>query len=443
MNPIYLFSILLLGIFGWYVWWILPQPYYRLEQRNSISLGVVAINGRQKSRLLKLGEILVGLLLSLKLRHPAIEFPERYIPLLLRYLHDPTRPIICRKELGDYYVGIPKYFASLGEPNKTVMVFRSRLDLLAFPFRFVLDHLISPPLIYLSLAAYVLGVVGFAIIVRLPSFRLDRVSSADTDAQNKSKYFRECVDYLNLKQAPWEFGYLIFKALEGFQFRKTVAEFGYKHPICEFGIEDGVISANHLKGIDYIDVGCEAIKGAPMRGEIEYRSIVNCYIEENPFQVSAFNDIYLIHVVDHIPNLSNAFSELFRLTRPGGKVSFSGLSGLLSGYYLESAIYEGNIYNNRNLDWYRSLAEQHGFDVVYAAYCQGGVAFQLWRFTVFFHHRTEAWNIFSSWFARSLAIRRFYGFIVNSLLLRLFLLDEQFVSDKKMGLNFMMVLKRP
>ena len=174
--------------------------------------------------------------------------------------------------------------------------------------------------------------------------------------------------------------------MEGYQFRKAIKEFGFSHPNCEFGIENTVISTTHLHDVDFIDVGTEAIEENIILGDIKYNEIINCYIEGNPFPNAAFNDIYMIHVVDHIPELSKAIEELSRITNPGGHIFFSGLSDLLSGYYLEHLIYQGNIYNNKNLEWYEDLVSQYGFKVKYKSYMHSGISYYLWRFTVLFHH---------------------------------------------------------
>jgi len=436
----FLISILILSV---YVWKVLPFPFYGIAQNESSKNFVSIRLTPTDSKLKKVGLTILGFLSSLQYDRPAIEMQESHLVRFTHLFKEPVRPLIDRETLGDYYIGIPDFFKSLNQKNKTLIIFRSRLALITFPVRFLIDHLISKPLTLFFLIIYFFGICFFWGTMKLRSILQKPGVVIDEAVHDEKKaYFYECVDYLNEKLPPWEFGFLIFKALEGYQFRKAITEFGFAHPNCEFGIENTVISTTHLQGVDFVDVGTEAIETNVLLGDIKYNQVINCYIEGNPFQNAAFKDIYMIHVVDHIPDLSKAIEELSRITSPGGHVFFSGLSDLLSGYYLEQLIYQGNIYNNKNIEWYEDLVTQYGFKVKYKSYMHSGISYYLWRFTVFFHHRTEVWNVFSKFYHSYACVKRLYKWIVDSLLLEVFMADEYFVNKNKHGLNFMIVMQK-
>ena len=438
----YLFLICIFLLFI-YVWKVLSLPFYDIAQKESCKAFIRVRSNPTDTRLKKVILTVSGFLSSLRYDRPAIELQERHLVMFARFFKETVRPLVDRKKQGDYYTGIPDFFNSLNQKNKTLIVFRSRLALITFPVRFVIDHLISNPLSYFLLLIYLLGISFFLVIIRLWSFLMKHDGCMDkATCAAKKAYFYECVDYLNEKLPPWEFGFLIFKTLEGYQFRKAIAEFGFQHPNCEFGIENTVISTTHLHGVDFVDVGTEAIVENVLLGDIKYNQVVNCYIEGNPFPNAAFKDVYMIHVVDHIPDLSKAFEELSRITSPGGHVFFSGVSGLLSGHYLEQLIYQGNLYNNNDLEWYESLIVQHGFKVKYMSYMHSGVSYHFWKFTVFFHHRTSTWSLFSKLYHSYPYVKKFYNWIVDALLLKVFVLDEYFVNKNKHGLNFMIVMQK-
>lgn len=426
-----------------YIWKVLPYSFYEIV-KNDNSVNFYSINVKSTdSKFKKLTLTIFGFLSALKYKQPAIELPEATLMKFSAFFKEPSRPIIDRRVLGDYYVGIPDFFNSLNQNNKTLIRFRSRLFFILFPLRFLVDHLISKPLNLIFLMCYLLGISFFLGVIKLWSCLHGKGYLPDETIRDQKKaYFYSCVDYLNNKLPPWEFGFLLFKSLEGYQFRTAISECGYSHPNCEFGIETALISTTHLQGIDFIDVGTEAIKENVILGDIQYKQIINCYIEDNPFPDNAFKDIYMIHIVDHIPDLHKVIKELSRITSSGGRVFFSGLSDMLSGYYLEQLIYQGNIYNNKKIEWYEELVTKYGFKVKYKSYLQSGISYYFWRFTVFFHHRTEAWNNLSKMYHSSPLTRRLYKWFVDHALLDIFMADEYFVNKNKHGLNFMIVMEK-
>ena len=439
----YILFFVILFVGSLYVWKILPHSFYEIVQiKGQVGFSGIELKSTD-GRFRKLILILFGFLSALKYERPAIELQENQLKKFSEFFKEPVRPIIDRQTLGDYYAGIPEFFKSLNQPNKTLITFRSRSALIFFPIRFVIDHLISKPLTIFFLTIYLLGILCFLGIIKIWSFFIGRNIQADQGrADRKKAYFHECVNYLNKKAPPWEFGFLLFKTLEGFEFAESITKYGHSHPNCEFGIETALISTTHLQGVDFIDVGTEAITENVILGDIQYKQIINCYIEDNPFPDEAFKDIYLIHVVDHIPDLPKVIQELSRITKQGGRVFFSGLSALLQGYYLEQLIYQGNIYNNKNIEWYEELVSKYGFEIKYKSYMQSGIAYYFWRFTVFFHHRTEAWTLFSKLYHSYRFVRTFYQWIEDHVILEIFNSDEFFVKQNKHGLNFMIVMQK-
>ena len=439
MTGTILIAITLLAGFLYYAWVVLPTPFFRLEspERRQPGVRVVAKAGRSKAaRLLRAAW---GFLRCAIQQNPSIELPEPELAKFVWLFREPLRPIVDRRALGDYYVDIPLYFESLRRTGKTVVVFPSRFALATFPVRFVVDHALSLILNHLLLAIYLSGVTVFAAYIRLTGPDSRRNGNAQADER---VWFKRFVSYLNGKGSVWEFGFLLFKALEGFQFSTAIRKYGFAHPNCEFGVETGLISTTHLGDVDFIDVGCEAIEDTPFLGDIVIKRKEHCYLESNPFPDASFRNIYLVHVVDHIPDLARAFQELNRITMRDGYVFFSGLTHLMAGAYLERFVYQGTLHNNRPLSWFESLARASGFEVLYQSYLQSGLAFRFWRFTAFFHHRTQAWIRFTRLYKASPAVRRFYEWAVRTLLLELFVADRRVVAKRGEGVNFMMVIRK-
>lgn len=382
------------------------------------------------------------LLLSLRLRQPTVVLPRNYIDRFVRLFPVPELPIQDKRH-ADYTVFPQMFREAEAAWTSPAISFTSRFALLILPIRFVLDHLLSFILLRLLTAFYLFGIVllwiSTPLYLRVRGMN-PKTLAASNSFNEKKQWLHDYENYFDLKWQPIEFGFFLFKTIEGFQFRRSTKQFGFQHPNCEFGIEDGIISTLHLKGLDKVDQGCEVFP-YPISGDLAYSRIENCFAENNPFPDRSFADIYLIHVVDHIPDLKPAFRELARITKPGGKVFFSGLSDTYRGYFLEQFVYQKTLVNNKSLEWYADLAKQYGFEIVYKSYCHAGLALTVWKFATFFHFRTGVWKLFATWYKRSAFVRYFYRSVRHTFA-QLCLADEELVRRDKRGLNFMIVMQR-
>ena len=147
MNE-YIFFILSIFLLIVYIWKVLPFPFYDIVQnencKNFVSIGLKATDNKLKKIILTAS----CFLFALQYDRPAIELQENHLMRFTQLFKEPVRSFIDRKSLGDYYIGIPDFFKSLNQKNKTLIVFHSRLALIVFPVRFVYDHLICKPLTY-------------------------------------------------------------------------------------------------------------------------------------------------------------------------------------------------------------------------------------------------------------------------------------------------------
>ena len=258
----------------------------------------------------------------------------------------------------------------------------------------------------------------------------------------KKKVFTEYREELLKNEAwPWETGYIILKSLEGWHFRSAIQHYAPEHKNCEFGIDTGIISSLHLADIDFIDEGCEAAENVHLFSRHRYANINRCLIEDAPFSPNQFNNIYLIHVVDHIPQLEPALLKLNQLLRNGGKIYFSGLTHKFSGYYLTEFCAAGQIYNNEPLEWFHEIFDQYGFEVLHSTYFMSGVNETFFRFSYPFPNRTQTYNVFRNLHLRSRLFRFIYNLSIKNLTSAL-IQDDSYCASSKSGLNFMMVVEK-
>ena len=245
--------------------------------------------------------------------------------------------------------------------------------------------------------------------------------------------YRAYLDHLYKRDMwPWEPGYFLFKALEGKHFRAALRN---ERPSVEFGVDTGDISEIHLPFS--INVGCEAVPGVHVYEPSRYGQMINCFIEDNPLPPETYKSVYLIHVVDHILDIDHAFRELVRITAPGGRIYFSGLTDEFRGWYLYDFCASGNVFNNRHLDWWKDLCKRHGLEVEYAETFHGGLGKWLWFFTYPFPNRTQAWAFWRWFYRRFPMLRPAFKAAIGWMMWPLY------AKDSGKGLNFMAVAHKP
>lgn len=238
-----------------------------------------------------------------------------------------------------------------------------------------------------------------------------------------------------------DLGYFLFKSLEGHQFRKALELFPPMRPSCEFGVDEGSISALHLKALPFIDVGCEVVRDKPVQLSHRFGKLLNCAIEDFPYPPETFSSVFLIHIVDHIPHLESVFKRLHQIVKRGGRVYFSGCSIELSDAYANKFC-QGLIHNAHSREWYEQLCAKTGFKVLYHSYMQTGLAARIWKTYYPFVIRTNGFREFliRRWMRKW--SHRYMRFFIPRLSRPLFLLDEALCEKRKKGLNFMMVMEK-
>ena len=86
-------------------------------------------------------------------------------------------------------------------------------------------------------------------------------------------------------------------------------------------------------GIDFDIVELEKAKKTGM-----YKRLVNCSITDMPLQDNCYDTIFSNSVLEHIPNLDRAISEIGRILKPEGKLIFTVPSQYLSEHLFFSAL---------------------------------------------------------------------------------------------------------
>ena len=435
-------SLLVLAVTStWFVFFKRKLPFtISNEEPKSKFVGYNIPEGT--SRPILFLRLSIATLKSLKFPNPAIEMKSDHILTFERIfrIDNSNRAFIVWDDQG-YYAN-----QSIREQtSKAKIIFASRAALVSLPFVALLERLSHLIMNLCLFCAYIGGLAWFLTRARITALvHKKEIKSCPDFEQKKSSYF-EYVEGLLYTDMPWpaETCYVVLKALEGFHFRKCLELFPPERPNCEFGIDTGIVSDFHLKAMTSVDVGCEVLEQVHCFSK-KYKKIErgeNCYIENNTFANNSFNNIYLIHIVDHIPEIDKAFEQLQRILKPGGKVYFSGLSHDFGGRYLEDFCAGGNVHNNQPLSWYKKLAERHDFEVAYASYFQSQINSQIFKYLYPFANRTQAWPFIRAIYRRSKKFRKFYEILMKSLL-PLIILDERFVRDTGVGLNFMMVIEK-
>jgi len=95
----------------------------------------------------------------------------------------------------------------------------------------------------------------------------------------------------------------------------------FKHQMLEVGCGDGLVSSivfkKHKNSIDLgIDLDSEELRQAKKTGV--YRRLLVVDITNCGLKSKSYNTIFANGVLDHIPNLDAAISEISRLLKPGG-----------------------------------------------------------------------------------------------------------------------------
>ena len=326
-----------------------------------------------------------------------------------------------------------------------IIEFRNRFAFFLFSNKVIFDYLLKVIVNCVIFFYYHILVLTFYLMSQIVALFYLKHLSCERKNREKNTIFQEYFDLwfpAEGNSVTWPYtdiGYFLFKLLEGYQFRKAVRTFRPSHMSCEFGIHDGVISSVHLKGIDFIDYGCEVIKHVFPFEQKRYKNFRNCKIENNTFKDDYFSSIFLIHIVDHIPELRQAFKQLNRITKPGGTIFLSGLTDDFSGYYLEKVCAQGEVYNNDSLEWYEQLCSETGFQIIYQAYMHSGLSSIIWKMIYPLIVRFYIVEPLSNCYTRFKLYRKLYRFLAHQTCSKLFLIDEAIVQRTGKGLNFFAV----
>lgn len=139
----------------------------------------------------------------------------------------------------------------------------------------------------------------------------------------------------------------IVRAVEGELFSREV----FKRPVLDIGCGDGLFASIIYK--DKIDVGLDlSLKEINLAKKRNcYANFVNANAANIPFRDNTFGTIISNCVFEHIADLSHAFTEIFRVLKPGGKYIFTAHSHLYNEYLFFSARLR-SLKLNKLAEWY-------------------------------------------------------------------------------------------
>lgn len=423
-------SILLVAV---YVHAVLPLPFYRIRRGPPVMECPQPLWRR--------------LVAALAATHPRLELTVPEFRRLNRLCPEPNRPLVSWRGSRGYY---DQNEADTADDAMPAALFRSRLSLLLLPLRVPLDHALTPLVNVVTVTAYLLALAVGWTMLRWTAWRhrAQLAAQPPEQAQAFAAHLHEHLEVLVPEAGTGplpvlaEPGYFMFKLAEGRAFREAVSRFGGHHPNCEIGPDDGSISALHLAAIDRLDHGlntnpCPLAANAKPYGDMRLG-----FIEDMPFPAASLAEIYLIHVVDHIPDLDAAMAALAAMLQPGGRLIFSGLSHDFSGWWLEQACAAGCVWNNWPLERYAQLCQTHGLEMEWGRYCQPFPASLVWKATYGFAMKTRAWAILGGWLGAKAGRRRLARRLLRRYWLDVYRLEDHLLAPTGTGLNFIIVARR-
>jgi SAM-dependent methyltransferase len=174
------------------------------------------------------------------------------------------------------------------------------------------------------------------------------------------------------------FALAIERSIEGNIYKKMRLE----KPILDLGCGEGLFA--HIVFDEKIDTGIDPNSKELFRAKElgAYQELIHCYGDSIPRPDSSYMTVISNSVLEHIPDLSPVFKEIFRILHPGGYLiftvptqlfeQFSAVSRILRSFgFISLALrYEhsyNKFWNQTNCfspDLWKKTVESHGFEVV-------------------------------------------------------------------------------
>jgi SAM-dependent methyltransferase len=193
---------------------------------------------------------------------------------------------------------------------------------------------------------------------------------------------------------------VMHKLEEGYYFRKISP----KSPSLEIGTGNFVTSLCFFHDRQ-IDVASDVRDFSSLFKQKSVSGIYKNYslsdVHRIPFKNETFQDIILVHIVDHLPDINITLSELSRVLKKGGNLYFSGYS-----YYWKKLLkskldnkipvfnsYHYNLFDEK--EWEKKV-NLHGMNLVDHGYFLTGRMAGFYRLTRFLYHaKRHGLDIFS------------------------------------------------
>lgn len=129
----------------------------------------------------------------------------------------------------------------------------------------------------------------------------------------------------------------------------------FKNPILDVGCGDGfvakIVMSNRKQKIDWgIDLSADEIEYAKKSGSFKKCKVANVY--DLPFKDKSFSTVFSNSVVEHIPDLEQAVSEMSRVLKRGGRFIITVPTPYLTAYLMGV-----DFFKNIGLDF---MADKYG-----------------------------------------------------------------------------------
>ena len=116
---------------------------------------------------------------------------------------------------------------------------------------------------------------------------------------------------------------------------RHLARLPFQRPILDVGSGDGTFARVLFNGV-IVDAGIDADAAECARAKRTrcYAEVRNCRVEALPFEPERFATVFSNCVLEHVPDVERALSEIHRVTRPEGRLYLTVPSPRCTSYLL-------------------------------------------------------------------------------------------------------------
>ncbi len=137
---------------------------------------------------------------------------------------------------------------------------------------------------------------------------------------------------------------------------KLLSQVKFKRPILEVGCGDGFVTKilfaakNEKQKID-VGIDLDSIELSLAKKTGMYNKLFNIDIRKTPFPPASFKTVFANGVLEHIPDLDDALSEISRILTPGGQLITTSPMDSFTGLLLFCRLFE-SLHLSKLAKWY-------------------------------------------------------------------------------------------